>query len=62
MMLVGIGTPYHCLLVIVCRDSIEIDTSKWCADAFCHFCRLEPIGRMMAVDTDTRAEARHVVR
>ncbi len=28
MMLVGIGTPYHCLLVIVCRDSIEIDASK----------------------------------
>ena len=27
-------------------------------DAFCHFCRLEPIGRMMAVDTDARAEAR----
>jgi hypothetical protein len=36
MMLDGIGMPYHCLLIIICRDSIERSIPKcwWCSGGF----------------------------
>jgi hypothetical protein len=60
MMLDGIGTPCHFLLVIICSDFIERNIPKkfGVLAASCCFHRLRPIGRVkwkfldMPADTD----------
>ena len=61
MMLDGIGMPYHCLLVIICHDSIERNTPKTSGGVLAashYFQGLRQIGRVkwkfldMSGDTD----------
>jgi hypothetical protein len=55
----------HALLSSICRDSIERETHKKTSGgvlvASCCFCGLGPISRVMSAETDSWAEARHLV-